>query len=234
MNQYLLLAFCVIASYLIGSILFAIIITKIALGKDIRKMGNTNPGASNVMRNVGTAAGVLTAILDIAKAVIPIIIARLFFFKGDTFFDWIALFLMGMAAILGHCRPFWNKFNKGGGGMGCAIGVMIFFVPFEYGISLILGIIIAYTVMRNAEYKFGRWSVAFAMLLAPFTVLIINQILDIKLFWHISIGGHNIGIVVSSFLLLLEMFILNSYELFHWLKKPKDKTNPDRPYLKDQ
>ena len=57
MNQYLLLAICMVAAYLIGCILFAIIITKIFTKNDIRKIGNTNPGTSNVMRNVGPAAG---------------------------------------------------------------------------------------------------------------------------------------------------------------------------------
>jgi len=228
MNQYLLLLICVVVSYLIGCILFAMIITKIATGKDIRKMGNTNPGASNVMRNVGPVAGVLTTILDIAKALVPIIIARIFFFKGDTFFDWISLYLIGMAAILGHCRPFWNGFKKGGGGMGSAVGVCAFFVPFEFAIALLIGVFIAFTFMKKAEFKFGRWSVAFAALVNPFVVLLLGKLVNIPLFWHFSIGGHNDGVIVGAFLLLVELFLLNSYELFHWLKNPKDKKNPER------
>ncbi len=81
MNKYLLLLLCLMASYMLGSVLFAVIITKIATGKDIRKMGNRNPGASNTKRSVGITAGALTAVLDIAKAVVPIIIARLLFFQ---------------------------------------------------------------------------------------------------------------------------------------------------------
>ena len=131
MNPYFLLAICLVASYLIGSILFAVIITKIAIGKDIRTIGNLNPGTSNVMRNVGPAAGVLTALLDIGKALVPIIIAYIFFFPLKTEFDGLALYLIGMANILGHCRPFWMGFKKGGGGMGAAVGVTAFFVPVE-------------------------------------------------------------------------------------------------------
>ncbi|MEX1307369.1 MAG: glycerol-3-phosphate acyltransferase [Eubacteriales bacterium] len=228
MNPYFLLAICLIASYLIGSILFAVIITKIAIGKDIRKIGNTNPGSSNVMRSVGPVAGVLTALLDIAKALVPIIIARIYFFPLTAEFDWLALYLIGMAAILGHCRPFWMGFKKGGGGMGSAVGVTAFFVPVEFAVAILIGTFIAFTFMKNAEFKFGRWSMTFAAVLNPFVVWAASSALDIKLFWHFSIGGHGWGVIIGAFLLLVELFWLNSYELFHWLKDPKDKVNPER------
>ncbi len=229
MNKYITLALFIIAGYFIGSILFAYIITKIATGKDIRKIGNKNPGASNTMRNVGPVAGILVTVFDMLKALVPLAAARLLFFKGDSVFDWIALFLIGMAAVLGHCRPFWMGFEKGGGGMATTIGVWAFFVPVEFVVSLILGTIIAFVFMRNAEFKFGRWAQVFGIILTPFVIIIINQIANISLFWHISIGGHSIGIIIGAFLLLIEMFALNAYELFHWLKDPRDMVNPDRP-----
>ena len=228
MNQYLLLALCLIAGYLIGSILFAIIITKLFIGKDIRTIGNKNPGASNTIREAGPIAGILVSILDIAKAIVPIIIAKAFLFTLDTTLDWLALYLIGMAVVLGHCRPFWNKFKKGGGGMGAALGIGIFFIPIELAVSILLGMLVAFTVMKNAEFKFGRWTFAFAAVFTPFVVLLSNQLFNIKLFWHFSIGGHSVGVVIGAFLLLIELLILNSYELFHWLKNPKDKVNPDR------
>ncbi len=229
MNKYLLLIVCIAVGYLCGSALFAYIITKLATGKDIRTIGNKNPGASNTMRNVGPAAGIAVSVLDMLKAIVPLTLARLLFFKGDTVFDWIALFLIGMAAVLGHCRPFWMSFKKGGGGMATTIGVWAFFVPVEFLISLILGTIMSFTFMRNAEFKFGRWAQVFGIVLTPIVIIAINQVADIPLFWHISIGGHSIGIIIGAFMLLAEMFILNSYELFHWMRDPKDKVNPDRP-----
>ena len=229
MNRYILLILCIAAAYFIGSILFAYIITKLLTGKDIREIGNKNPGASNTMRNVGKGAGIAVSALDMLKAILPLAAARLLFFRGDTVFDWIALFLIGVAAVLGHCRPFWMGFKKGGGGMATTIGVWGFFVPVEFLISLVFGTVIAFTVMRKAEFKFGRWAQVFGILLTPIVILILNQFVDIPLFWHISIGGHNTGVVIGAFLLLAEMFALNSYELFHWLRDPKDKVNPDRP-----
>jgi acyl-phosphate glycerol 3-phosphate acyltransferase len=228
MDKYLIALAFIIAAYFIGSILFAYIITKALTGKDIRQIGNKNPGASNTMRSVGAGAGIAVTILDMLKALVPIIVARIFFFKTDSNFDWIVLFLIGMSAVLGHCRPFWMGFKKGGGGMATTIGVWAFFVPVEFLISLVLGTIISFTAMKNAEFKFGRWAQMFGIVLTPIVILVINQIADIPLFLHFSIGGHNLGVIIGAFLLLIEMFILNSYELFHWLRDPKDTVNPDR------
>jgi acyl phosphate:glycerol-3-phosphate acyltransferase len=223
-NKYLLLALSSMVSYFVGTILFAYIVTRIATKQDIRDIGNTNPGTSNVTKNVGALAGVITGILDISKALILIIIARIFLFTGETFFDWISLYLVGMFVILGHCRPFWMGFKKGGGGMGSAVGVCAFFTPVEFGISMLIGIFIVYTFMKDANYKFGRWVMMFAAAFHPFIVLIFNKLVFVKLFSHISFGGHNIGIVVGGFLLLTELLILNSHELKDWLKNPASDT----------
>lgn len=225
MNQILLVVLWCTVSYLIGSILFAIPITKIAIGKDIRQIGNKNPGTSNTMRNVGKVAGILTAVLDITKGIVPIVLARSYFLKGEGFNDWFFLYLIGMAAILGHCRPFWNKLKKGGGGMGTAVGVSAFFVPVEFAIAIILGVLVTYLFMKEAEFKFGRWSMMFAAVMLPFLILIINSFVHISLFAHISLGGHSSGIIVGAFCLLIELFLLNSYDLFHWINNPKDKVN---------
>ena len=105
---------------------------------------------------------------------------------------------------------------------------MIYFVPIEFIVALILGTTMAYTIMRKAEYKFGRWSQIFAMLISPFIVMVANQFFNIPLFAHFSIGGHNSGVVIGIFLLVIEMIILNTFEIIHWFKNPEDKVNPDR------
>lgn len=222
------LAVCMLGAYLYGNILFAIVVTKIATGKDIRKIGNTNPGTSNVFKNVGAVPGTIVFLLDFSKGLVPIIIARLLVFSGDTFSDWLFLYLIGMAAILGHTRPIWNRFKKGGGGMGSAIGVFAFFVPFEYIIAMIIGIFITYVFMKNAKYKMGRWVVMYAALVLPFIVLLTSRIDGFKLFAHIGFGGHSSGVVVGTFGMLLLLLVLNSYELVHWLKNPSSNKNPRR------
>ena len=79
MNTYLIYAICLISGYLTGSILFAYIITKIVKGKDIRKLGNNNPGAYNTFKSSGKFWGILTGLLDSSKALIPMLIADYFF-----------------------------------------------------------------------------------------------------------------------------------------------------------
>lgn len=226
MNDYVILVLSLIVAYFFGSIIFAIPITKIAIGKDIRKIGNTNPGTSNTFKNVGPIAGTLVAVLDMLKGVIPIVIVKALWFKGDTWQDWLFLYLIGFSAILGHTRPWWNKFKKGGGGMGTATGMMIYFTPVELAISMIISIVITYTAMKNANYKFGRWVMMFSLAFIPFIVLIFNMLMDVQLFGHISIGGHALGMVLGTFGLLVLLLILNSHELVHWLKNPSSNKNP--------
>ena len=112
--------------------------------------------------------------------------------------------------------------------MGSAVGLYAFFMPVEFAFAMIIGVIVSYTLMKRAQFKFGRWTMMFASVANPFIVLIVNQILDIPLFWHISIGGHSNGVVIGAFLLLIELVLLNLYELRHWLRDPKDKVNPER------
>jgi glycerol-3-phosphate acyltransferase PlsY len=137
-----------------------------------------------------------------------------------------------MAVILGHARPFWNRFKKGGGGMGTAVGVSAFFVPVEYALAIIFGFVVVYVFMKDAEFKFGRWTMMFSAVFLPFIVLLTSLTLNIPLIAHFSIGGHGNGVIVGAFSLLILMFILNSYELFHWLKDPKDKVSPERKGVK--
>ena len=68
----------------------------------------------------------------------------------------------------------------------------------------------------------------FASLLNPFIVLIFNQIVYVKLFAHISFGGHSAGVVFGAFILLIELILLNSNELIHWLKNPASDAVPER------
>jgi len=228
MNIYIILFCFLLFSYLFGGILFAIPITKIALGKDIRTIGNKNPGTSNTFKNVNPLAGTLTAILDMSKGIFPIIIAKQYFFQESIFRNWLFLCLIGMTVVLGHARPWWNRFRKGGGGMGTAVGIFSFFVPVEFALAIIIGTIITYTFMNDAEYKFGRWVMMFAAALIPFIIIITNYLFDIHIWAHVSIGGHNQGLVIGMFLLLIELLLLNLDELTRWLKQPPSKNDHKR------
>ena len=112
-----------LGSYLLGSIPFGFILTKIFLKKDIRDIGSGNIGATNVLRSGKKSIGYSTLILDITKAVLPVIYVKL------NYPDYI--FVASLSAFLGHVFPVWLKF-KGGKGVATYIGIL-FSINFIYG-----------------------------------------------------------------------------------------------------
>ena len=121
-------ALLVAAAYLIGSINFAIIFSRLK-GTDITKKGSGNPGTMNVLRSVGKLWGVLTFICDCAKGVIFAVVGL--YWIGS--FDW--LFIRGVVTIIGHVLPIYSKF-KGGKGVATSIGVFIVAYPIVGAIVL--------------------------------------------------------------------------------------------------
>jgi acyl phosphate:glycerol-3-phosphate acyltransferase len=130
-----------ILSYLIGSIMFGFLITKIFYRKDIRVQGSGNVGARNAGRQHGKTAFVLIFLGDALKGVLVILAARYLQFS-DT------VQLIGLAlAILGHIKPITLKF-KGGKGISTFIGGIITFEPILV-IVIILGFSILYTFKKS-------------------------------------------------------------------------------------
>jgi acyl phosphate:glycerol-3-phosphate acyltransferase len=107
----------VLAGYLSGSIPFGLLLTRIFGGKDVRRHGSGNIGATNVSRVAGPLAGILTLILDAAKGAVAVWIAARAADHGAA-----AMMLTGLAALIGHCFPVWLKF-KGGKGVATAAGI---------------------------------------------------------------------------------------------------------------
>jgi glycerol-3-phosphate acyltransferase PlsY len=105
-----------IITYLLGSIPFGLIIGKL-FGKDIRKEGSGNIGATNVTRVLGKKAGLLVLILDTSKGFLPIYIAK-------SIFDIKIVSLLAIVSVIGHCFSIFLKF-KGGKGVATAMGVLL-------------------------------------------------------------------------------------------------------------
>jgi len=123
-NNYLLL---IIFGYLLGSIPFGYLICK-AKGIDIRKIGSGNIGGTNVIRALGLKWGLVTMVLDILKAVIPVYLAT-----RILFLDW-QIASVALTPILGHIFPVWLKFR---GGKGMASTIAILFLLLDWKILLI-------------------------------------------------------------------------------------------------
>ena len=117
-------------AYLIGSLSFAVIVSKLFGLADPRSYGSKNPGATNVLRSGSKPAAVITLILDALKGYVPVILVQIFgkqFGLGDG-----TLALVALAAFLGHVWPIFFKF-KGGKGVATAAGVI-------FGIDWLLGL----------------------------------------------------------------------------------------------
>ena len=113
--KYILLA---LGSYLVGSISFSIIMSKI-LGGDVREKGSGNAGATNMARVYGSIPGIITWLMDVLKTVFCI-------WAGTKLMgDW-GLTVAGSACIIGHCYPIYYGFKGGKGvSVGCALALMI-------------------------------------------------------------------------------------------------------------
>ena len=124
-------ALIVAGGYLIGSIPFGLVVVRLFRGEDIRKQGSGNIGASNVWRVYGRRLGVPVALLDVAKGFVPALIGL------QVGGEWAGV-LAGSAAMLGHARPVWLGFTKGGKMVATGGGVAFALAPVAAGICLVV------------------------------------------------------------------------------------------------
>jgi acyl phosphate:glycerol-3-phosphate acyltransferase len=119
-----------LAAYLVGSLSFAVIVSRAMGLKDPRTFGSKNPGATNVLRSGSKAAAIVTLLLDALKGLLPVLAVRYF---GRAYgLEEGTIAMAGLAAFLGHLWPVFFRF-QGGKGVATFIGVV-------FGIDLVLGI----------------------------------------------------------------------------------------------
>ena len=114
---------------MLGSIPFGLILTKLFLKKDIRNIGSGNIGATNVLRSGNKLVGYSTLLLDILKAILPVIYVK---FNYPDF-----IYISSLSVFLGHVFPIWLKFN-GGKGVATYVGIL-------FSINLIYGLVFGLT-----------------------------------------------------------------------------------------
>ena len=131
----------IIISYLMGSIPFGLILTKIFLKKDIRDIGSGNIGATNVLRTGNKIIGYLTLSLDILKAVIPVLYIK---------FNYPELvYVSSLSVFIGHVFPLWLKF-KGGKGVATYVGIL-FSINYTFGFVFVASWLIIFFVLRYSS-----------------------------------------------------------------------------------
>ncbi len=122
MNPTLASALAVIAAYLVGSLSFAVIISRLAGLSDPRTYGSKNPGATNVLRSGNKAAAITTLVLDAAKGWAPVVLAAWAAPRAGWGEGTVGL--VGLAAFVGHLWPVFFRF-EGGKGVATAAGVLL-------------------------------------------------------------------------------------------------------------
>ena len=178
-----------VAAYLVGSLSFAVLVSRVMGLNDPRTYGSKNPGATNVLRSGNKAAAAVTLLLDALKGWLPVVAVAWWgepYGLGDG-----TVALVGLAAFLGHLFPVFFRF-QGGKGVATAAGVIIGFQPWLGLAALLTWVIVAYffrysslasivtAVFAPAFYLFGdrvAWS-------APGVMVLSLAVMGVLLVWR--------------------------------------------------
>ena len=172
----------VLAAYLVGSLSFAVIVSRMMGLADPRSYGSGNPGATNVLRSGKRSAAVLTLALDVVKGYLPVLAALLLAPRLGLGTGTVAA--VGLAAFLGHLWPLFFHF-KGGKGVATAAGVLLAFNPWLGAATLATWLIVA------AFSRYSSLASLAAAAFAPFYQMLI---------WEAD--GYALAIGVMSLLLV--------------------------------
>lgn len=149
-------------AYLIGSLSFAVIVSKLMGLNDPRNYGSKNPGATNVLRSGNKKAAVLTLLLDALKGYLPVLVVSHYSFELG--FEDTTIAFVGVSAFLGHLFPVFFRF-EGGKGVATAAGVLLALEPL-----LGLSVLLTWVVMA-AAFRYSSLASVVAALVAPFGML---------------------------------------------------------------
>ncbi len=209
MTEYFILFLILIICYLIGSIPFGLILTKLFDYNDLRNIGSGNIGATNVLRTGNKMLALLTLMLDLSKSFIPLFI----FFKLyphpiiNNFFNLIIIdkifliLVFGYFFVLGHCFPIWLKF-KGGKGIATSLGVILS-IDFFIGLCLLSIWILVFLIFK----------------ISSLSALISSTTFPILIFFKYE----KVNLLYLSILLTIFVFFTHRANIIRLLKKEEKK-----------
>lgn len=177
-----------LGGYLVGSLSFAVIVSRVMGLDDPRTYGSQNPGATNVLRSGNKKAAIATLLFDALKGYFPVLLVKLY---GPAFgLDDRAVALVALAAFVGHLWPVFFAF-KGGKGVATVAGVL-------FGVEPLLGAAVLGTWLLVAfVFRYSSLAALSAALLAPAYYLMGNQVV-----WQMS-EAELLAVMVMSALLLM-------------------------------
>ena len=209
MTEYFILFLIFIICYLIGSIPFGLILTKLFDNNDLRNIGSGNIGATNVLRTGNKTLALLTLILDLSKSFIPLFIFFQIYphpiindFFNPIIVDKIFLILVfGYFFVLGHCFPIWLKF-KGGKGIATSLGVILS-IDFFIGLCLLTIWILVFLIFK----------------ISSLSALISSTSFPILIFFKYE----KVNLLYLSILLTIFVFFTHRANIIRLLKKEEKK-----------
>ena len=174
----LVTAVAAVLAYLVGSLSFAVIVSRLFGLSDPRTYGSGNPGATNVLRSGHKGAAILTLLFDALKGYVPVAIAQ------RMGLDQTAVTLVGLAAFLGHLWPIFFRF-EGGKGVATAAGVLLAFQ------AVLGGLVLAVWLLMAVVFRYSSLAALTASLAAP------------VIQWHLmGTGAMTLGVAIMSALLI--------------------------------
>lgn len=180
----------VILAYLLGSISFAVVFSKLFIKGDVREMGSGNAGTTNMMRVGGFLPGALTFIFDALKGFVACFIGKLVFsnlFESGDEWGIYGAFICGVACMLGHVFPIFFQF-KGGKGIATSVGIFAVCCP----IAIIIGLtVFAISVLTTKI-------VSLSSMIATVTVVSLTMIFynHNALFWPQAVLAVVMGLII--------------------------------------
>ena len=175
------MALAIVVAYLVGSVPFALLLARRWGAEDLRQVGSGNVGAANALRASGVRAGVLVAVLDIAKGAASVALASHLSNVAA------APAIAGLSAIVGHVYPIWLRF-KGGKGVATACGVFSVLTPIAVPPALLvflvtvwgtkyisLGSIVATVALPSIAYAIGSSTASLAAAFAAAVLIIFRH-----------------------------------------------------------
>ncbi len=190
-------------AYLLGSINFAIIITKLFSKKDIRDYGSKNAGMTNVLRNFGKLPAILTLLGDFLKGVLAIFIGNLIFkYFGQNYSILYHQYIVAFFAIIGHIFPLYYMF-KGGKGIAISAGIILMLDP------IIFIIVVSIFIITFLIFKMVSIASIISVISFPIIIMIF-RILDNSTFDMILSNT-----ILSFILAIIIFFYFSNYYSIH-------------------
>jgi glycerol-3-phosphate acyltransferase PlsY len=157
----------VLAAYLVGSLSFAVIVSRSMGLADPRTFGSKNPGATNVLRSGSKPAAIVTLLLDAMKGLVPLLLVKQYGQAWGLAEGTVAM--VGLAAFLGHLYPVFFRF-QGGKGVATFIGVV-------FGIDWLLGVATGLTWLIIAYFfRYSSLASLVAAVFAPVYYLLLDRV----------------------------------------------------------